>query len=172
MIWTLQRSHFARLREPFIKNWQTSLLLSYKSLRFPRSNFSENENTPTAIPLPRQYSLQPSSLSRLKSVVSARWFDALLQLHALAVMTTSITATTSSRINNGNNSTTAMVNCVVVTKLDSIVTAVYAALVCASCSWHGAAAATTTTTTLEFLVAPVVKVRLTLAFPSWEPHSP
>jgi hypothetical protein len=74
-------------------------------------------------------------------------FDALLQLHALAVMATSITqaATTSSSI---NNSTAVMLSCVV-TKLDSVVTAAYAALVCASCSWHGAAATTATTTALD-----------------------
>jgi hypothetical protein len=75
-------------------------------------------------------------------------FDALLQLHALAVMATSITqaATETATSNNNNNGTTVMVSCVV-TKLDSVVTAAYAALVCASCSWHGAATATTTTTT-------------------------
>jgi hypothetical protein len=74
-------------------------------------------------------------------------FDALLQLHALAMTATSIThtATTSDSNNSNSNSNgTVTVNCIV-TQLESVVTAAYAALVCASCLWNTATTATTTT---------------------------
>jgi hypothetical protein len=74
-------------------------------------------------------------------------FDALLQLHALAVTATSITQATTSDSNDGNVAVT--VNCgwnrlCVVTRMESVITAAYAALVCASCSWNTATTATTT----------------------------